>query len=359
MISGKSEGIPCKNGNIGSITFSGVVTIKCLDGVVKTLSGGCYKDCHGRTELFQSVFEHGLMTHNTMIQMNCPASGVVTLLCLDSEVSNYKSECFRSCRGPGLYEQIFDAEGKAIPNEVLGEANAQRAVITLKDDRMIRIFWDDPIPHQQLFPAQCDPSLSSGTADIICEDGTPRIKASNCYLNCEEGSIIQPDEDQLYSFQIVLKHGYLKHGETQSVNCPTMLAGRVTVKCQDSEVVIDSGSCGTSNCMPSSSPAGEGLLVEYPQLNHGEIYQTPCGEGFMGDIKFRCEEGVAIREWIRLQFIDITGDVTTVELCECCLDTGISKEIRGSGQANLSQSLWSQARGAWIGIQLFVLSKTV
>lgn len=263
------------------------------------------------------------MGHNTMVTVPCPASGVVTLLCYDSKVTNFESICFQSCSNTDLF-----------------------------DIRGIKISWVVPIPHQQLYPAPCDPTIASGTADIVCTDGEPRIQSSNCRLNCPKGSIRQPDPDGLYSYPIILTHSALLDGETESSVCPALLAGRVILKCSDSVVSIDSGSCGTSNCMPSESEAGEGLSVAYPQLNHGEVYDTQCGKGFIGDIRFRCNEGVAIREWIKLDILDITQQITTVELCECCLVSGYSGLVEGDGSKDLSLSTWESARGAWLGMMI-------
>ena len=102
------------------------------------------------------------------------------------------------------------------------------------------------------------------------------------------------------------------------------------------------GNCGSSNCVASTSVAGENLVLEYPQLNHDETFTTQCGDGFVGQAMFRCSAGVATREWIRWNFIDpvaseVAGEDTidSVELCECCLLAGVSSNTVGDGSLDL------------------------
>ena len=191
-----------------------------------------------------------------------------------------------------------------------------------------------------------------------CLDGTPRIQASYCKLNCNEGQIEQPDPEELYKYPILLSHNASVHGGEQVVSCPSHLAGRATVRCDDSVVKIVAGSCGTSNCMPSKLLSGENLLISYPQMNHAETYETDCGAGFIGRIKFRCNEGVALREWIRMNYLNqINNMVETVELCECCLTNGVSSLTVGDGQhefaAGSDEAVGWVSAGALFSIVLF------
>ncbi|CAD7926315.1 unnamed protein product [Amoebophrya sp. A120] len=304
---GTNKNLTCSLANVGTIDFAHEMNLACNDGAVsmeyavqngaRNVTGTCMRNCLGPTKLFGTTFRHPKIIDGTMIQVDCAGPGKLVLQCNDGIASPYNSKCFQTC-----------------PPD------------TLIDARGIAVTWvAPPITHDTIRNAECDATVASGTAEVKCLDGIPRIQASFCKLNCYAGSIQQPDPDNLYKYPIILSHGDLKHGETEEVACPSHLAGRATVQCDDSVVKIVAGSCGTSNCMPSELRSGEDLMIAYPQMNHAETYETDCGPGFIGRIKFRCNEGVAMREWIRMNYLNtVNNQVETVELCECCITDGIS-----------------------------------
>lgn len=171
--------LECATGNMGSVRFSGQVELACDDGTISVKSGECYKDCAGPTTLFQIFFDHGLMSHGEKKVMECGSTGQLTLLCTDGTVANFESTCYKSC-----------------PPQSLG----------LIDARSIGVSWTVSIPHDQIYPTTCDPTIATGTADVKCEDGIPRITGSSCRLNCDAGKITQPDPEKLYTFPIELQH---------------------------------------------------------------------------------------------------------------------------------------------------------
>mmetsp|Transcript_16875 Transcript_16875/g.41820 ORF Transcript_16875/g.41820 Transcript_16875/m.41820 type:complete len:2471 (-) Transcript_16875:766-8178(-) len=339
ILHGTQVNLTCSLANVGTIDFAHTLALGCNDGAVSiatsfqngkaNATGTCMRNCLGPTKLFGTSFNHGLIKEGTMVQVDCPGPGLLMLQCVDGIASPYNSKCFQTCP----------------PS-------------TLLDGRGIAISWNISITHDTVYEAPCDPSVASLHAEVKCLDGTPRIQASYCKLNCNEGQIEQPDPEELYKYPILLSHNASVHGGEQVVSCPSHLAGRATVRCDDSVVKIVAGSCGTSNCMPSKLLSGENLLISYPQMNHAETYETDCGAGFIGRIKFRCNEGVALREWIRMNYLNqINNMVETVELCECCLTNGVSSMTVGDGQhefaAGSDEAVGWVSAGALFSIVLF------
>ncbi|CAD7957279.1 unnamed protein product [Amoebophrya sp. A25] len=348
---GVAVNLTCALANVGTIDFAHTLQLSCSDGKVlidaayqndkKNLTGTCMRNCLGPTKLFGTSFNHQKIIEGTMVQVQCPGPGLLMLQCIDGIASPFESKCFQTCPPSTL--------------STLKMKGVQRI------ETVVTATWDVSITHDVVYPAPCDPTIATGYAEIQCMDGVARVQASFCKLKCDAGDIIQEDPEDLYKFDIRLSHGDLVDAETEVVQCPSHLAGRATVQCDDSIVKIVAGSCGTSNCMPSELLSGENLMISYPQMNHAETYETDCGAGFIGRIRFRCEEGVATREWIRMNYLNqMSNTVETVELCECCLTNGVSALTVGDGTMELGSGNdqlvgWISAGGLFMIVILAVL----
>eukprot|EP00927_Polykrikos_kofoidii_P076828 TRINITY_DN73853_c0_g1_i1.p1 TRINITY_DN73853_c0_g1~~TRINITY_DN73853_c0_g1_i1.p1 ORF type:complete len:1353 (-),score=117.98 TRINITY_DN73853_c0_g1_i1:225-4283(-) len=227
-------------------SFSGIVTMRCLNGSLHQHAGGCHADCIPGT-WSGGYFDilHYDFRHDELVQRPCPVnhSGAVTLRCASGNVERESGMCYKNCQAGRVLVRVgvtFD-------------------------------YWD--AEHDTTYPTRLCPQPGFvGSVKLWCDNGQVSVKEGSCNRNCQGPGVVEGEGAAYLN---------LAHGLNATLQCPE--SGTLDVLCNDGIVQVISGHCIRS-CPPGQTTDARGILIRHDVIAHNSTTSGVC-MGFSTGLK--------------------------------------------------------------------------
>eukprot|EP00929_Paragymnodinium_shiwhaense_P022144 TRINITY_DN14233_c0_g5_i2.p1 TRINITY_DN14233_c0_g5~~TRINITY_DN14233_c0_g5_i2.p1 ORF type:complete len:1294 (-),score=168.87 TRINITY_DN14233_c0_g5_i2:359-4189(-) len=298
------------------MTFSGNVTLQCVDGSIKA-DGSCYPDCgSGDIKSGGSDVYYPNLKDKESARVECMPDamyGVVTVSCLEGLAQVTEGTCGRPC-WPSPYTsratrftdvdvpilQHFSETWVPCPEELSGELlflceNSLRDVKEggcgerCEAESLLVFgasFVSPRMDHLKTYSQPCNWPFN-GTVDLFCEYGNLNV-TNNCRVGCYADTARVNGGNGEFA---LIDYPEMLDSVLFPATCPDGFSGDVVLQCWNGAARVYSGACNAScdaGTYNQASPPVE--LTHYPMV-HGDMVERPCPASFSGSIKLRCERG--------------------------------------------------------------------
>jgi len=315
VLHGSSTTVSCPSGYNGTVTFA------CNDNILTLNSGKCGERCSAGTYLLdQSALDYPDMDDREELTLECPTplAGAVKLRCQDGAILLHDNQCRTARKCPAgqflLGHALVDhpAMDHGDENQSACPAGFEGRYSLRCDDGFLVAGSDESCQ------AMCDAAgslwvdggqvkvshgkiIEGGKVKVVCPTGSA---GQGVYLSCEGGYInVTESTCKRSSF---CEAGFITSGganvyhdklddlEQIVLKCPEGFSGALDLSCHRGEVTVLKASQGTSQCHQSCAKGVTmlgSLEIPHPALQHGEVVELTCPDGYTGHLPFVCVEG--------------------------------------------------------------------